>query len=261
MRVAAVSGTGLVGRYTVEAPEQAGHDAILVTRSRARPGPRNRHLVARALCSGRSRFHHNLFVLLGESSNIILEDIEQLPEVVVDEVFVADRPHHVYRLEPPGVRRRVSAPDTPSLPVTVAQHVLGGMRRAMFASTSRWMWSATPCVNSVPALPIGYGTLGRVARSSCITPCRSGYLPPELLEPLGLFELPLGFAGVVASAPLGGVRPGLLLPPPCPPLRCIPNRLPERFVPISTPDLRFVVGRPRPRYRRFRHCLKEALLQ
>jgi uncharacterized protein YbjT (DUF2867 family) len=33
MRVAVVGGTGLVGRYTVEALEQAGHEAIVVARS------------------------------------------------------------------------------------------------------------------------------------------------------------------------------------------------------------------------------------
>lgn len=33
MRVAVVGGTGLVGRYTVEALEQAGHDAVVVARS------------------------------------------------------------------------------------------------------------------------------------------------------------------------------------------------------------------------------------
>ena len=34
MRVAVVGGTGLVGRYTVEALEQVGHDAVVVARSR-----------------------------------------------------------------------------------------------------------------------------------------------------------------------------------------------------------------------------------
>lgn len=34
MRVAVVGGTGLVGRYTVEALEQTGHDAVVVARSR-----------------------------------------------------------------------------------------------------------------------------------------------------------------------------------------------------------------------------------
>ena len=34
MRVAVVGGTGLVGRYTVEALERAGHEAVVVARSR-----------------------------------------------------------------------------------------------------------------------------------------------------------------------------------------------------------------------------------
>src|SRR3712207_2125152 len=34
MRVAVVGGTGLVGRYTVEALEREGHEAVVVTRSR-----------------------------------------------------------------------------------------------------------------------------------------------------------------------------------------------------------------------------------
>ncbi len=39
MRVAVVGGTGLVGRYTVEALEREGHEAVVIARSRGLTSP------------------------------------------------------------------------------------------------------------------------------------------------------------------------------------------------------------------------------